>query len=159
MSLSPNEADFEALRARFLDLYEARQHLGSALFDGFDAVLTNLDAADLPWGIVTNKPARFAVPLLEQLDLSHRIACLVTPDDVGSPKPHPESLFLACSQLKVSPSHALFIGDALNDIVAGRDAGVRTLTALYGYIPEDTNPLDWGSDGSINAPAEIESWI
>ncbi len=47
---------FEALRLRFLDLYAANLAIGTRLFPGFEAVLDQLEARRLPWGIVTNKP-------------------------------------------------------------------------------------------------------
>lgn len=68
------------------------------------------------WGVVTNKPVRFAEPIMQRLGYAERSRVLVCPDHVTRSKPDPEPLLLACSQLGIDPSRVLFIGDDLRDI-------------------------------------------
>jgi phosphoglycolate phosphatase-like HAD superfamily hydrolase len=49
--------------------------------------LDDLDARGIPWGIVTNKSQRFAIPLIEQLGLRQRSACIVCGDSARRAKP------------------------------------------------------------------------
>ena len=58
---------FEALRLRFLEIYASRLAHETTLFEGGAALLDALDAGDIPWGIVTNKPGWLTDPLLEAL--------------------------------------------------------------------------------------------
>src|SRR5690606_21699225 len=60
----PEQPEFEPLRQELLALYE--EHLGqhTALFEGMETVLAAIEAQGLRWGIVTNKPVRYAAPLL-----------------------------------------------------------------------------------------------
>lgn len=153
------DTEFDILKLQFLQLYEEREHKQSELFGGIDFVLDSLELMNIPWGVVTNKPARFAVPLVERLGLDQRACCLVTPDDVLEPKPDPSSVILACVQENAEPSRTLFIGDSHADILAGKNAGTKTLTALYGYIPEGIDPIAWKSDGCVETPQEIIGWI
>ena len=42
-----------------------------------------------------------------------------------NPKPHPESLLIAVRRLKIEPSEAIYVGDALTDMQAARAAGMK----------------------------------
>jgi HAD superfamily hydrolase (TIGR01509 family) len=52
--------------------------------------------------------------------------------DVPQPKPEPDMLLAAIKQLGVSPSQALYVGDALLDMACARAAGVRAVGLLQG---------------------------
>lgn len=71
---------------------------------------------------------------------------MVCPDDVSQPKPHPEPLFLNCRQLGIDPSEAVFVGDHVRDIDAGKAAGMRTIAAAWGYINTIDEAYDWNAD-------------
>ena len=94
------------------------------------------------WGVVTNKPVRFAEPIMQRLGYAERSRVLVCPDHVTRSKPDPEPLLLACSQLGIDPSRALFIGDDLRDIESG-------------YIHPEDNPAHWGADVIVDHPREL----
>lgn len=149
-SCQENEDRFLQKHNELLALY--MQHIAdnSRLFPGMDDLLHWLEAHQIPWGIVTNKPRRFSEPLLDGLRLSERCQALVCPDDVVNKKPDPEPLYLACSILQADPLNTVYIGDHNRDIEAGRRAGMKTIAATYGYIPETDNVEDWKAD--YNAP-------
>jgi len=109
----------------------------------------------LSWGIVTNKPGRFTVPLVASMGLDQQAVCVVSGDDAPKPKPSPETLLLACERARVDPSECFYVGDAARDIEAGQAAGMKTVLALYGYIDQDDRPLTWGADTSINQPQDL----
>jgi len=144
--VDPLSEEFETLRLEFLDRYQDHCAVESQLYDGMAQLLSEIEAADLLWGVVTNKPLRFAEPIMQQLGLSARSAVLVCPDHVSKSKPDPEPMLLACSHLGLEPSTTLFVGDDLRDIESGRAAGSRTAAVRYGYIPPHDNPDEWGAD-------------
>jgi len=109
--------------------------------------------------VVTNKPVRFAEPIMQRLGLAERSACLVCPDHVTHSKPDPEMVVLACRQLDVDPQTALFIGDDQRDIESGRAAGSKTVAARYGYIHPDDHPEHWGADAIIDHPLELRALL
>ena len=90
-------------------------------------------AACLKLACVTNKPRRFAVELLEQYGLADRFGIVLGGDSVSRNKPDPLPMLTACDELGVSPDTAVAIGDSENDALAGRAAGMATLTVPYGY--------------------------
>ncbi len=153
--MDPEAPGFETLRQEFLDRYQEHCAVFTRPYDGMPELLASIEQSRLIWGVVTNKPVRFAAPIMQQLGLAERSAVLVCPDHVKNSKPDPEMLLLACSQLKVDPSEVLFIGDDLRDIESGRAAGTKTAAVRYGYIHPDDNPAHWGADVIVNHPSEL----
>lgn len=157
--IDPASDEFESLRLEFLDRYQDACAVHSALYDGMAEVLADIEAAGLKWGVVTNKPVRFAEPIMQQLNLAQRSAILVCPDHVARSKPDPEPMVLACKQLNVSPEATLFIGDDQRDVESGRAAGSRTVAVTYGYIHPEDNPRSWGADAVIDHPSELRALL
>ena len=150
---------FEALYLRFLDHYQENLASRTKLFPGMETVLAHIEAEQMRWGIVTNKVAFLTLPLVRALGLTDRAACVVSGDSTERPKPHPDPLLLACEQTGAHPRQCLYVGDAPRDIVAGRRAGMRTLVALFGYIPAGEDPVQWGADGTITTPVDLIQWL
>ncbi|UXZ95030.1 N-acetylmuramic acid 6-phosphate phosphatase MupP [Pseudomonas phytophila] len=154
-AMSPDAEGFEALRLEFLERYQRDCAVHSKLFDGMAELLADIEKANLIWGVVTNKPVRFAQPIMDQLGLSQRSALLICPDHVTRSKPDPEPLILACKMLDLDPASVLFVGDDLRDIESGRDAGTKTAAVRYGYIHPSDNPDHWGADVVVDHPLEL----
>ena len=131
----------------------------STLYPGMHDLLEELEDRQITWGIVTNKPRHYALELLKQLDILDRSHTLVCPDDVKCAKPDPEALFLACKQTGCEPLRSIYIGDHLRDIEAGRQAGMHTVAARYGYIAEDDDPSQWQADLNIENARELHDWL
>ena len=93
------------------------------------------------------------------LKLTGRAACIVSGDTTANPKPHLEPMLAACKQAEIEPQECVYIGDALHDIIAGKNAQMKTLAALYGYIKPNDTPETWGADALIESPAQILTWI
>ncbi|ANI13988.1 phosphoglycolate phosphatase [Pseudomonas citronellolis] len=153
--MDPEAPGFETLRQEFLDRYQDHCAVYSRLYDGMPELLESIERANLIWGVVTNKPVRFAEPIMQQLGLAERSAVLVCPDHVSNSKPDPEPLLLACSQLGIDPAQVLFIGDDLRDIESGRAAGTKTAAVRYGYIHPEDNPAHWGADVIVDHPRDL----
>jgi N-acetyl-D-muramate 6-phosphate phosphatase len=144
---------FEPLRVEFLDRYEARMTRESRLFDGTAELLHALDAQNMPWGIVTNKAARFTLPLVQALGLQSRVT--VCGDTTAHTKPHPEPLLHAARSLAVNAADCVYIGDDLRDIQAAKAAGMCSIAVKFGYLGNGTRPESWGADAVLDAPAQI----
>ncbi|WP_342050635.1 MULTISPECIES: phosphoglycolate phosphatase [unclassified Cupriavidus] len=151
----PEDPEFPALRDTFLDYYEADIAVHTRLFEGMDDVLARLEAADIRWGIVTNKIARFTVPLVAKIGLTPRASAIVSGDTTPHAKPHPAPLLHAAEVSGVAPQRCVYVGDDLRDIQAGKAAGMMTVTAAYGYCGEGVPPEAWGADHLIRHPSEL----
>lgn len=150
---------FESLLQRYLDIYRARLSQETRPFPGIDELLAEIEARNLRWGVVTNKPSWLTHPLLEQLGYAQRAACIITGDCRALHKPNPYSIFEACRQLALAPAECVMVGDAQRDIEAARRAGALTLAALFGYLEPNARVADWGADGVIEHPLEILPWL
>lgn len=157
--VTPESPNFSALRTEFLALYA--QHIcdHTVLFPGIPELLQALEARGLRWGVVTNKPARFTLPLMQALKLDQRAACIVSGDTTANAKPHPEPLLAASAQVRIAPAACLYVGDAERDVEAAVAAGMTALIANYGYITEDDRPDTWGAHGRIDAPQDILDYL
>lgn len=153
--LDPEHPEFEALRLEFLERYQAHCAELTRPFAGIPELLADLERARLRWGVATNKPLRYAEPIMQRLQLAERAAVLVCPEHVSRSKPDPEMLLLACAKLALDPREVLYVGDDARDIEAGRAAGTRTVAVRYGYIHPDDNPAHWGADLVIDHPGEL----
>lgn len=148
-------------RQRFLDLYAEEIAVDTDLFAGMPALLEQLEANQIPWGIVTNKPRWLSEALLDALALSQRCAVLVCPDDVSKTKPDPEPMYLAAKKIDVMPTEIIYVGDHPRDIDAGRNANMYTILAAYGYLPvqykDDLSA--WQADCIIQNVTELQEKI
>lgn len=151
--------EFASLQRRYLELYRERLSAQTRLFPGMDAVLAELTARGLPLGVVTNKPAWLTEPLLEDLALRERFACVVSGDTLPERKPHPQPLLHAARLAGAPAGTCVYVGDAERDIEAARAAGMRSLVATYGYLAEGEDWRAWGGDGAVAEPRELIGWI
>ncbi|WP_404992734.1 phosphoglycolate phosphatase [Cupriavidus pauculus] len=151
----PEDPEFPALRDTFLNYYEADIAVHTRLFDGMDEVLARLETDGIVWGIVTNKIARFTVPLVAAIGLTPRAAAVVSGDTTAHAKPHPAPLLHAAAVSGVAPQRCMYVGDDLRDIQAGKAAGMATVSAAYGYCGDAEPPESWGADFLIRHPSEL----
>lgn len=142
-----------------LDFYLNNIAVYSRLFEGMAAVLEILESQGLLWGIVTNKPSWLTAPLLQVLELAQRSACVISGDTVAEKKPHSLPMLEACRRIGSQPQCCVYVGDDSRDIEAGRAAGMKTLAAAYGYVPEGDDPNRWGADGLLHAPGDLLPWL
>lgn len=157
--LDPGHPAFEPLRLEFLERYQEHCAVLTRPFDGIPELLADLEHARLRWGVATNKPLRFAEPIMQRLQLATRAAVLVCPDHVARSKPDPEMLLLACRQLALDPREVLYVGDDARDIEAGLAAGMRTVAVRYGYIHPGDNPGHWGADLVVDHPRDLRALL
>ncbi len=145
----------EQLKQRYLAIYEANLVVRSTPFPKIRELLQELTTRSIQWGVVTNKPGWLTTPLLEQLGLAESAACIVSGDCTANRKPHPEPMYRACELAGSTPQQCLYVGDALRDIEAGNNAGMKTLIAAYGYIDSELDITRWQADGVIQQPSEV----
>ena len=155
LGVAPGDPDFEALRDEFLARYEARMTRETRVFEAMQPVLDALQARAVPWGIVTNKAARFSEPLVAALGLHLQAATLVSGDTTPHAKPHPAPLLEAARRMDTIAADCIYVGDDLRDIEAGRAAGMATVAAAWGYLGEGEHIEAWGADHIIQSPAEL----
>lgn len=153
--ITPEHQDFMALREEFFSNYEVSLTARTYVFDGVQDLIVRLQSLGMPWGVVTNKMARFTNPLTRAMPLFSTAATIVSGDTTPHAKPHPAPLFEAAMQINIAPEFCLYVGDDERDIAAGRAAGMPTVAATYGYLGEKTDVMSWGADLHIDSPIKL----
>jgi N-acetyl-D-muramate 6-phosphate phosphatase len=156
---SADEQQLPALQQRFLEIYRSALCRETRLFAGMDEVLKALAGWRMKSGIVTNKAAWLTDPLLADLGIRARFACVVSGDTLAERKPHPLPLLHAAALAEVQPSECVYVGDAQRDVQAAHAAGMAALVANYGYLRADEDARDWGGDGYLNQPLDLLDWL
>jgi phosphoglycolate phosphatase len=153
--MTPDHPDFASMREEFFVNYERCMTERTYAFDGVVEMIQRLVAANVLWGVVTNKSARFTEPLTRQMALFNTARAVVSGDTTPHAKPHPAPLLEAARRLDVDPARCLYVGDDERDILAGKAAGMGTVAADYGYLGEKADTAAWGADARIKSPMEL----
>ncbi|AZV94369.1 phosphoglycolate phosphatase [Bordetella sp. J329] len=154
LGLDRSDTEFEAARQRFLADYAACMTERTDLFPDIPELLANLEQHGLGWGIVTNKVERLALPIIEHLDLMRRSAATVCGDTCAYAKPHPEPVSHAIRLAGYQAQDTIYVGDDERDIIAGREAGTRTIAVGFGYC-DPAQARNWGADLYVEHPGEL----
>jgi phosphoglycolate phosphatase len=127
------QSRFDEALALYQDEYAKINGQHTRLYPQVEAGLAAMRDAGLKLACVTNKPHRFAVELLQQYGLAQYFEVVLGGDSTLQKKPDPLPMLTACERLGIKPQAAVAIGDSENDALAGRAAGMATLTVPYGY--------------------------
>ncbi|MGH2632118.1 MAG: HAD family hydrolase [Tepidiformaceae bacterium] len=123
---------------RFTTLYREHYYAnGRAIrpFAGVEAVLAECLAVELPMAVVTSKVAWGATEELAESGLLRYFQCVVGFDDTEQHKPDPEPILSALERMCVDDvADVAFVGDSPADIWAARNAGCRSVAALWGTL-------------------------
>jgi phosphoglycolate phosphatase len=152
--LTPDHAEYRAMREEFLAIYERDICRDSRLFPGTADLLDAIDARGTRWGIVTNKAERLARLLLDRLGVAARACCIVGGDSTGHTKPSPEPLLAACRTIQAHPQACIYVGDDRRDVQAAHAAGMKAAVAGWGYL-NGGNPQTWEADWLIENPLDL----
>lgn len=155
LGITPADAGYGNLQQRFLAIYQEALCVDTRLFSGMAEHLDELEAKGIPWGVVTNKSQRFAIPLMEGLALRQRSVCIVCGDSAQRAKPYIHPMQLASAVIGIAATACIYVGDDERDVISGRAAGMKTVVAGWGYLGDGKPPADWGADGIAAAPQDI----
>lgn len=154
----PEDADFARAYPIFLELYAENTSKRSLLYPGIREGLDYLKGAGYRLGCVTNKAARFTLPLLRDLGVHDDFELIISGDTLPKKKPDPLPLLHAAEHFGVVPGRALMIGDSQSDVKAARAAGFQIVCMSYGYNHgEDIR--DYHPDAVIDSLVEIKGLI
>jgi phosphoglycolate phosphatase len=145
--------DTAARFARFLDVYLVRSTERTVPYDGVPEALDALRASGFVLGVCTNKPIAPTRRILEATGLARRFDAVVGGDEVGARKPDPRHPLAVLERLRLPPDRASLVGDARNDVLAARWAGLRSVLVGWGYGSADG--LLAQPDATAASPADL----
>lgn len=129
-----------------------------SLFPGMREVLETLHEEGIPMAIVTAK-VRSEMPYqFDHLGLNHLFRAIICAEDAPRPKPYPDPLLVACTELSVGPKEAIFVGDSVYDITASHLAGMPFALALWGAL-ERKRVLAMHPDFVLLRPSDLLKFL
>ncbi len=147
------DGDFKPLYKEMLAYYEANVSVHSRPFDGALALLNQLDEMGVRYAVVTNKFESLAVKLLSDLNLAHRMGCILGADTLGkeNAKPSGAPIFEMVKRCGGGPENnkrAAYVGDSIYDVMAAKNAGVPSVAVSFGFLHGPVEEL--GADAVID---------
>ena len=155
----PDASDekIDALKFKFLKRYTQIMTSDIHVYEGVEELLNFLTEKNISWGIVTNKSAKYTLPIIEKLNWHNQTNAIICPEDVHHTKPDPEGILRALNLLDASVETSFYVGDHERDIQSAKNANVKSIACTYGYYQSD--PLSWGADFIIDSPIEIKKLL
>lgn len=128
--------------ARYLPIYRRRLLDNTALYPGVVPALEELGARGCTLAVLTNKPLKESIMILEGLSLHHHFAQIYGGDSFEHKKPDPAGLRRLLDESSATPRETLFVGDSAIDLETARNAGVPCCLVTYGIRPETIASLE-----------------
>ena len=144
---------FEAFLADYFENLANETHLFDGVLDAMDA----LESQGFEFAICTNKKHSMAVPLLEQLDVSHRFKAITGGDSFDFKKPDARHLIETAKLAGHEIAHSIMIGDSETDINAAKNASIPSVAVTFGYTTIPAEEL--GADHVIDTFAKLPDAI
>jgi phosphoglycolate phosphatase len=126
--------DFKPLYKEMLAYYAANVSLHSRPFDGALALLDELDTMGVRYAVVTNKFESLAVKLLTDLNLAHRMGCILGADTLGKENAKPSGAPIIEMVKRCGGGRAAYIGDSIYDVMAAKNADVPSVAVSFGFL-------------------------
>jgi phosphoglycolate phosphatase len=131
-----SEPDLARAHRYFLDYYREHMLDATTLYPGVREALDRLHAADIPMAVLTNKPVRFSIRLLEGLGLEMHFFRVYGGNSFEEKKPHPMGIDLLVAESGAHRAHTVMVGDSAVDVLTARNASVRACGVSWGFQPE-----------------------
>lgn len=135
--LFPDEELNTALEL-FRRFYRENPVVHTKTYEGIQEVLAYLRSKGSFLAVVTNKMEDLSREILRRLELLSYFDVVVGGDTFPEKKPSPLPIKQVIERLKASPQESIIVGDTSADICAGKDAGIWTALAKWGYVRLDS---------------------
>jgi phosphoglycolate phosphatase len=138
--VNPEELD-RALKF-FLSHYEEHKMDNTCAYPGVAETLAQL--RHLPMAVLTNKPTRISVRILNSLGLGKYFRAIYGGNSFESKKPDPFGANKILQEFDIAAREALLVGDSEVDVQTARNAGTQAAAVNYGFGAHDraTYPAD-----------------
>ncbi len=119
----------------FLAYYEDHKMDSTCAYPGVPEALQQLAA--LPMAVLTNKPVRISMRILEALGLAQFFPAVYGGNSFATKKPDPLGAQTILREFGAAPAETILIGDSEVDVQTARNAGTFAATVNYGFGAHD----------------------
>ncbi|WP_426876777.1 phosphoglycolate phosphatase [Glaesserella parasuis] len=128
-----SQEELAQIKRRFGYFYGENVCNISKLYPNVKETLETLKAQGYILAVVTNKPTKHVLPVLQAFKIDHLFSEALGGQSLPQIKPHPSPLYYLCGKFGLYPHEMLFVGDSKNDILAAKAAGCKSVGLTYGY--------------------------
>jgi phosphoglycolate phosphatase len=153
--INPDELD-HALKF-FLAHYEEHKMDHTCAYPGVPEALEQFSA--MPMAVLTNKPVRISVRILEALGLAKYFRAIYGGNSFATKKPDPLGAHTILREFRAQPGEAVLVGDSEVDVQTARNAGMLAAIVNYGFGTHDraAHPADLYLDKLIDLAPELSA--
>ena len=139
---NPSEEELKRALAFFLMHYEEHKLDQTRLYPGVAETLADLKS--LPMSVLTNKPEKISVRILEGLGVAQYFRSIYGGNSFETKKPDPFGAQQILSEFNATPHDAAMVGDSEVDVQTARNAGMRSVIVNFGFGTHDraAHPAD-----------------
>jgi phosphoglycolate phosphatase len=140
-----SDEDHARLLRYFLDYYRDHMLDATTLYPGVREALDQMHANEVALAVLTNKPVRFSVGLLEGLGIDVHFFRIYGGNSFDEKKPNPIGIRMLMEESGAPRERTLMVGDSAVDILTARNARVPACGVRWGFQPETfaTTPPDF----------------
>lgn len=131
-----SEEDWSRGLQYFLEYYREHMLDSTTLYPGVREALDQLHGAGVPLAVLTNKPIRFTLQMLEGLQLDLHFFRVYGGNSFPEKKPNPMGLDALIAEACAARERTVMVGDSAVDVETARNAGVRACGVRWGFQPE-----------------------
>ncbi len=153
-----DEDEVSRLEVRYRDYQTTHHDRLTRCYGDTVATVEALHERGHPLAVVTSKRTPIALRGLEHTGIRRYFPVVVGADQTTRHKPDPEPVRVALERLGASADRAIFVGDSVHDIGAGRAAGVATVAACWGPF-ERQLLADAGADHMLDCLADLPALV
>lgn len=157
--ITDQDPRFPELKERFLSDYQNHCAEKVCCFDGIEQTLEEIEQAGWQWGVVTNKFSNFTVPIMKKLALYDRACVIISGDETGKLKPHPDNMLVALNKMRALPQETPYVGDDIRDSKVAQTLGMPFAAATWGYLRQDFPIDEWHTHLVAHHPQELIGWL
>lgn len=103
----------------------------------YDDVFEMLSNISQPKVVLSNKDEKFSKQILKTLELSKFFTGIYGGDSFEEKKPNPLPIYEILKNFSLTKDEIVMVGDGTNDILVGKNAGIKTIGVLYGYSSQE----------------------
>lgn len=157
--ITDQDPRFPELKERFLSDYQNHCAEKVCCFDGIEQTLEEIEQAGWQWGVVTNKFSNFTIPIMKKLGLYDRACVIISGDETGKLKPHPDNMLVALNKMRALPQETPYVGDDIRDSKVAQTLGMPFAAATWGYLRQNFPIDEWHTHLVAHHPQELIGWL
>jgi len=127
-----NKEDLDLALRIYRGHHQASLKSQARLYPGVKELLKYLKDKGYKLAVASNRPTRFSLIILRVLKLKDYFDYVLCADKLKRGKPHPQILNLIRKKFNLKPRQALYVGDMVIDLLAGKKAGIKTILVTTG---------------------------